>query len=104
MLVPNNEMLDLLEFGMPSLWQKAMILQDVDPIDHTMAELLSFCERLELTEPELEKNPPRTSLPRPSLPERKGKLDSRGTAILISKEIASSMEKTVDIVPTSVVQ
>jgi len=57
--LPNNKMLDLLEFGMPSSWQKAMILQDFDPIDHTMAELVSFCERLELTEPEVEKRSPK---------------------------------------------
>ena len=52
-------MLDLLEFGMPSSWQKAMILQDFDPVDHTIPELVSFCERLELTEPELEKKSPK---------------------------------------------
>jgi len=39
---------------MPSLWQKAMILQDFDPLDHTLAELVNFCERVELTEPEVE--------------------------------------------------
>ena len=53
--LPNNEMLDLLEFGMPSLWQKAMILQDVDPLDHTLTELVNFCERLEVTGPKVEK-------------------------------------------------
>ena len=57
--LPNDEMLDLLEFGMPSSWQKAMILQDFDPVDHTIPELVSFCERLELTEPELEKKSPK---------------------------------------------
>jgi len=100
--LPNDEMLDFLEFGMPSSWQKAMILQDFDPVDHTMAELVSFCERLELTESELEKGPPRMSLPRPPLPERKGKSDSRGTAIPISKEISSSTERTVDTTRTSI--
>jgi len=32
-----------------------MILKDFDPVDHSLTELVSFCERLELTEPELEK-------------------------------------------------
>jgi len=32
-----------------------MILQDLDPIDHSLAELVSICECLELAEPELEK-------------------------------------------------
>jgi len=47
--LPNDEMLDLLEFGMPSSWQKTMILQDFDPVDHTIPEL---------TKPELEKEVP----------------------------------------------
>ena len=53
--LPQDELLDLLEFGMPATWQKAMILQDFDPLDHSIAEFVSFCERLELTEPEAEK-------------------------------------------------
>jgi len=38
--LPNDEMLDLLEFGMPSSWQKAMILQDFDPVASGTSELL----------------------------------------------------------------
>ena len=80
-----------------------MILQDFDPVDHTIPELVSFCERLELTEPELEKSPRRMILLRPPLLGRERKLGSRGTAIPISKEIASSTERTVDTTRTTAV-
>lgn len=50
--LPRDELLDLMEFGMPGSWQKAMILQDFDPVSHSIAEFIGFCERLELTEPE----------------------------------------------------
>ena len=29
--LPEDEILDLLEFGIPNTWQKAMLLQDFDP-------------------------------------------------------------------------
>ena len=44
-----DELLDLMEFGMPSSWKKAMILQDFDSMNHTIAEFIGFCDRLELT-------------------------------------------------------
>jgi len=50
--LPRYELLDLMEFGIPSSWQKAMILQDFDPANHTIAEFIGFCKCLELTEPE----------------------------------------------------
>ena len=50
--LPRDELLDLMEFGMPGSWQKVMILLDFDPVNHSIAEFVGFCERLELTEPE----------------------------------------------------
>ena len=38
---------DLLEFGIPNTWQKAMLLQDFDPQVHTVNDFVQFCERLE---------------------------------------------------------
>ena len=49
-LLPDDEVIDLLEFGIPAGWQKAMILQDFDPLQHTIPEFISFCERLEQVE------------------------------------------------------
>jgi hypothetical protein len=45
-----DELKDLLEFGVPNSWQRAMILQDFDPLQHTVAEFVQFCERLEQVE------------------------------------------------------
>ena len=48
--LPDDELLDLLEFGIPNSWQKTMMVQDFDPVDHTISEFIRFCERLENTE------------------------------------------------------
>jgi hypothetical protein len=48
--LPNNEILDLLEFGAPSFSQKVMALQDFDPMTHAGTEFVAFCERLEQLE------------------------------------------------------
>ena len=45
--LPEDEILDLLEFGIPNTWQKAMLLQDFDPQVHTVNDFVQFCERLE---------------------------------------------------------
>jgi len=50
--LPRDELLDLMEFEMPGIWQKAMILQDFNPMNHTIAEFIEFWERLDLMEPE----------------------------------------------------
>lgn len=48
--LPDDELVDVIEFGVPNSWQRNMILQDFDPLQHTVAELVSFCERLEQVE------------------------------------------------------
>ena len=55
--LPEDEILDLLEFGIPNTWQKAMLLQDFDPQVHTVNDFVQFCERLETMESE--EKPPR---------------------------------------------
>lgn len=52
----NDEILDLLEFGIPNSWQRQMMLHDFDPLSHTMKEFVSFCERLEMVEKHEGKN------------------------------------------------
>lgn len=49
-----DELLDILEFGCPSAWQKQMLLQNFDPMEHSMVEFVQFCERVELTEEPLQ--------------------------------------------------
>jgi hypothetical protein len=49
---PNDEILDLLEFGIPNCWQtKAMVLQDFDLLDHVIPQCVSFCKQMEAIKP-----------------------------------------------------
>ena len=45
-----DEIIDILEFGIPHSWQNNMVLQGFDPMESTLAELVDFCERHEFTE------------------------------------------------------
>ncbi len=44
-----DEIIDILEFGIPHLWQNNMVLQGFDPMESTLAELVDFCKRHEFT-------------------------------------------------------
>ena len=46
--LPEDELLELLEFSLPEKWQVAMLLQDFDPADHSLKEFVAFCTRLEM--------------------------------------------------------
>ena len=48
--LPDDEIVDLLEFGVPNAWQREMIIQDFDPLQHTIAEFVEFGERMEQVE------------------------------------------------------
>ena len=48
--LPEDEVLDLLEFGLPETWQHVMLLQKFDPQVHTINDFVQFCERLEILE------------------------------------------------------
>ena len=45
--LPDEELVDLLEFGVPNSWQKAMILRDFDPLQNMVQDCVQFCKRLE---------------------------------------------------------
>jgi len=45
--LPSDEILDLLEFGLPNTWQKNMVLQDFDPLAGDTNDFVAFCERME---------------------------------------------------------
>ena len=45
--LPDNKLLDLLEFGIPIKWQRQMQVQNFEPTAGTLQELQDFCERLE---------------------------------------------------------
>ena len=48
--LPDDEIVNLLEFEVPNSWQKAMILQDFDPLQKTVREFIQFCKKLEQVE------------------------------------------------------
>ena len=48
--LPEDEILDLLEFGVPNSWQKQFLMHQFDPQAHTVMEFVEFCERIEATE------------------------------------------------------
>ena len=45
-----DELMDILEFGIPNSWQKQMILHNFDLIQKLMTEFIQFCKRIKKTE------------------------------------------------------
>jgi hypothetical protein len=64
--LPEEEVLDLLEFGVPNSWQKNMVLQGFEPLNHTASEFVAFCERHEFTEGSLDNSEKNVAKPKPS--------------------------------------
>eukprot|EP00957_Ditylum_brightwellii_P039608 2995826-Ditylum_brightwellii.AAC.1 len=46
-----DELLDILEFGVPASWRREFIVQDFDPVDQGLRKFVEFCTRLESCEP-----------------------------------------------------
>jgi hypothetical protein len=46
----DDELLDILEFGIPNSWKKEMVKQGFDITTKTIQEFVEFCERLEICE------------------------------------------------------
>lgn len=42
--------MDIAEYAVPATWQRQMVVHGFDPLDHTVAEFVEFCERMEFTE------------------------------------------------------
>ena len=61
--LPTDELLDLLEFGIPLKWQQQMYLQGFEPINRTVNEFVEFCTQLEavLEDPRDSKKPAKSS-------------------------------------------
>lgn len=45
-----DELIDIVLFGTPRVWQVEMERQGFDPLEHTLAEIVDFMERIESTE------------------------------------------------------
>ena len=48
--LPDDEVLEHFEFAIPNAWQKQMVLQGFNTLEHTTEEFVEFCERLEFSE------------------------------------------------------
>jgi hypothetical protein len=49
-ILDNEALKEVGEFSIPASWQKGMVQHGFDPADHTLNELIEFCERFEYTE------------------------------------------------------
>ena len=47
--LPDKELLDLLEFGIPIKWQRKIQVQNFEPTAGTLHDFQDFCKRLEAT-------------------------------------------------------
>lgn len=45
-----EELIDILQFGMPSKWQRNMVRDNFNPADHGLQDLVDYCERQEVCE------------------------------------------------------
>lgn len=48
--LPDDELLDILEWGIPNSWQKQLIIQNLDPLEMSIKEFIDFGERQERAE------------------------------------------------------
>ena len=51
--LPDDELLDLLEFFVPLSWQKHMVIHGCDPLEGDTQDFVNFCERIKMTEDSL---------------------------------------------------
>jgi len=49
-ILPEDEVLDILETAVPVSWQKEFVRSGFDPMEHDIREFVDRCERVELTE------------------------------------------------------
>jgi hypothetical protein len=49
-ILDDEELKEVGEFSIPASWQKGMVQHGFDPADHSLNELIEFCERFEYTE------------------------------------------------------
>ncbi len=62
--LPDDQLIDAAYYGLPKDWKSKMALHNFDPMDHTIEELIEFCERLEVAEEELGETKQATAKPK----------------------------------------
>jgi hypothetical protein len=48
--IPEDELKDIVEFGVPNAWRTIWVQHDFQPMQKDMAEIVDFCERIEYAE------------------------------------------------------
>jgi hypothetical protein len=48
--IPEDELKDIVEFGVPNAWRTIWVQHDFQPMQKNMAEIVDFCERIEYAE------------------------------------------------------
>jgi hypothetical protein len=59
--LPADEIMDIAEFGIPATWQRTMVLQGFDPVEHDPQAFVEFCERIEFAEGQNDHNKEKNS-------------------------------------------
>jgi hypothetical protein len=90
-----EELLDICEFAVPFSWQKTMVVQGFDPISHSPAEFIEFCERLEFAEQDLRAQQPEV-LPQNDSQGRKGRLFSASKSLKKGNDITTNNKRKYD--------
>jgi hypothetical protein len=49
-MLPEDEIIEHAEAAIPNTWKQQMFLQNFDPLEHTLQELVEFCQRMEMAE------------------------------------------------------
>eukprot|EP00957_Ditylum_brightwellii_P080590 6129557-Ditylum_brightwellii.AAC.1 len=50
-----DELMDILEYGVPAMWHREITVQGFDPVDQGLKKIVEFCTRLELCKPSADK-------------------------------------------------
>jgi hypothetical protein len=49
-MIPKEDFIEVIEYGIPQSWRAKMVEQGFIPIQHTLAEIIEFCEKMEYAE------------------------------------------------------
>ena len=74
-----NELLDILEYGVPASWRREFTVQGFDPVDQGLQKFVDFCTRLESCEPSKGKAKGEKSSKSKTVGKRKAKVSTTPT-------------------------
>jgi hypothetical protein len=48
--ISNEDFVEIIEYNIPPSWRASMVVHGFEPINHTLSEIIEFCEKLEYSE------------------------------------------------------